>query len=64
LQLKNNAAVIVTAAALEMDKALEERQTRIAEITRSTADTATKNAQIKDATLDADQKDICRTASY
>jgi TP901 family phage tail tape measure protein len=47
---------IVTAAALEMDKALEERQTRIAEITRSTADTATKNAQIKDATLDADQK--------
>jgi hypothetical protein len=39
-----------------MDKALEERQTRIAEITRSTADTATKNAQIKDATLDADQK--------
>jgi tape measure domain-containing protein len=55
---------LVTAAALEMDKALEERQTRIAEITRSTADTATKNAQIKDATLDADQKDICRTASY
>jgi tape measure domain-containing protein len=47
---------LVTAAALEMDKALEERQTRIAEITRSTADTATKNAQIKDATLDADQK--------
>jgi hypothetical protein len=48
-----------------MDKALEERQSRIAEITRSTADTATKNAQIKDATLDAaDQKDICRTASY
>jgi TP901 family phage tail tape measure protein len=47
---------IVTAAALEMDKALEERQTRIAEITRSTADTATKNAQIKDATLDADEK--------
>jgi tape measure domain-containing protein len=47
---------IVTAAALEMDKALEERQTRIAKITRSTADTATKNAQIKDATLDADQK--------
>jgi tape measure domain-containing protein len=47
---------IVTAAALEMDKALEERQARIAEITRSTADTATKNAQIKDATLDADQK--------
>jgi TP901 family phage tail tape measure protein len=47
---------IVTAAALEMDKALEERQSRIAEITRSTADTATKNAQIKDATLDADQK--------
>jgi hypothetical protein len=46
----------VTAAALEMDKALEERQSRIAEITRSTADTATKNAQIKDATLDADQK--------
>jgi hypothetical protein len=47
---------LVAAAALEMDKALEERQTRIAEITRSTADTATKNAQIKDATLDADQK--------
>jgi TP901 family phage tail tape measure protein len=47
---------LVTAAALEMDKALEERQSRIAEITRSTADTATKNAQIKDATLDADQK--------
>jgi hypothetical protein len=47
---------LVTAAALEMDKALEERQTRIAEITRSTADTATKNAQIKDATLDADKK--------
>jgi tape measure domain-containing protein len=47
---------IVTAAALEMDKALEERQARIAEITRSTADTATKNAQIKEATLDADQK--------
>jgi tape measure domain-containing protein len=47
---------LVTAAALEMDKALEERQTRIAEITRSTADTATKNAQIKDATLDADEK--------
>jgi tape measure domain-containing protein len=47
---------LVTAAALEMDKALEERQARIAEITRSTADTATKNAQIKDATLDADQK--------
>jgi TP901 family phage tail tape measure protein len=47
---------LVTAAALEMDKALEERQTRIAEITRSTADTATKNAQIKEATLDADQK--------
>ena len=47
---------LVTAAALEMDKALEERQARIAEITRSTADTATKNAQIKEATLDADQK--------
>jgi lambda family phage tail tape measure protein len=47
---------LVTAAALEMDKALEERQSRIAKITRSTADTATKNAQIKDATLDADQK--------
>jgi lambda family phage tail tape measure protein len=47
---------IVAAAALEMDKALEERQTRIAEITRSTADTATKNAQIKDATLEADEK--------
>ena len=47
---------LVTAAALEMDKALEERQTRIAEITRSTADTATKNAQIKDATLEADEK--------
>jgi TP901 family phage tail tape measure protein len=47
---------LVTAAALEMDKALEERQSRIAEITRSTADTATKNAQIKEATLDADQK--------
>jgi tape measure domain-containing protein len=47
---------IVTAAALEMDKALEERQSRIAEITRSTADTATKNAQIKKATLDADKK--------
>jgi tape measure domain-containing protein len=47
---------LVTAAALEMDKALEKRQFRIAEITRSTADTATKNAQIKDATLDADQK--------
>jgi lambda family phage tail tape measure protein len=47
---------LVTAAALEMDKALEERQSRIAEITRSTADTATKNAQIKDATLDADKK--------
>jgi TP901 family phage tail tape measure protein len=47
---------LVTAAALEMDKALEERQSKIAEITRSTADTATKNAQIKDATLDADQK--------
>jgi TP901 family phage tail tape measure protein len=46
----------VTAAALEMDKALEERQSRIAEITRSTADTAIKNAQIKDATVDADQK--------
>jgi TP901 family phage tail tape measure protein len=47
---------LVAAAALEMDKALEERQTRIAEITRSTADTATKNAQIKDATLEADEK--------
>jgi TP901 family phage tail tape measure protein len=47
---------LVTAAALEMDKALEERQARIAEITRSTVDQATKNAQIKDATLDADQK--------
>jgi tape measure domain-containing protein len=47
---------LVAAAALEMDKALEERQTRIAEITRSTADTATKNAQIKKATLDADKK--------
>jgi TP901 family phage tail tape measure protein len=47
---------LVTAAALEMDKALEERQARIAEITRSTADQATKNAQIKDATLEADQK--------
>jgi hypothetical protein len=47
---------LVTAAALEMDKALEERQTRIAEITRSTADAATKNAQIKDATLEADEK--------
>jgi TP901 family phage tail tape measure protein len=47
---------LVTAAALEMDKALEKRQFRIAEITRSTADTATKNAQIKEATLDADQK--------
>jgi lambda family phage tail tape measure protein len=47
---------LVTAAALEMDKALEERQARIAEITRSTADTATKNAQIKKATLDADEK--------
>ena len=47
---------LVTAAALEMDKALEERQARIAEITRSTADTATKNTQIKEATLDADQK--------
>jgi lambda family phage tail tape measure protein len=47
---------LVTAAALEMDKALEERQARIAEITRSTADTATKNAQIKDATLEADKK--------
>ena len=47
---------LVTAAALEIDKALEERQARIAEITRSTADQATKNAQIKDATLDADQK--------
>ena len=47
---------LVTAAALEMDKALEERQARIAEITRSTVDQATKNAQIKDATLEADQK--------
>jgi tape measure domain-containing protein len=47
---------LVTAAALEMDKALEERQARIAEITRSTVDQVTKNAQIKDATLDADQK--------
>jgi len=47
---------LVTAAALEMDKALEERANKIAEITRSTADQATKNAQIKDATLDADQK--------
>jgi TP901 family phage tail tape measure protein len=38
---------LVTAAALEMDKALEERQTRIAEITRSTADTATKMLKSK-----------------
>ncbi len=47
---------LVTAAALEIDKALEERQTRIAEITRSKATQETKNAQIKDATLEADKK--------
>ena len=47
---------LVTATALEMDKAIEERQARIAEITRSKATQETKNAQIKETTLDADQK--------
>ena len=52
LQKKNFA----TAAALEMEKILLERQERIAEIMRSDADAATKELEIKQATLEADQK--------
>ena len=52
LQKKNYAS----AAALEMDKILLERQEKIAAIKRSDADAATKNLQIKQATLEADEQ--------
>jgi tape measure domain-containing protein len=51
LQKKNFAS----AAALEMDKILLERQEKIESIKRSDADAATKELQIKQATLEADR---------